>query len=99
MAVTFKNIEKAKKAKPNLPVTEEANQKERVLRPWESYERGPDLMELITKCKSEKKVVKNSFRKNPPKKAGKAETPKVNEVEDLQAKLERAKQKYFGDLI
>jgi len=99
VAVTFKNIEKAKKAKPNLPVTEEAKQKERVLRPWESYEREPDLMELITKRKGEKKVVKNSFKKNPPKKVEKEENPKINEVEDLQAKLERAKQKYFGDLI
>ena len=96
MAVTFKNIEKAKKEKPIPPASEEANQKERVLRPWESYEREPDLMELITKRKVDKKVVKKNFKKIPEKKE---ETPKTTEVEDLQAKLEKAKQKYFGDLI
>jgi hypothetical protein len=96
VAVTFKNIEKAKKAKPNLQASEETNQKERVLRPWESFEREPDLMELITKRKVDKKVVKKNFKKISEKKE---ETPKTNEVEDLQAKLEKAKLKYFGDLI
>jgi len=96
VAVTLKNLERAKKDKGSAQVNEEGAQKERVLRPWESYEKEPDLMELITKRQGDKKVVKNSFKKNSPKKA---EAPKIDEAEDLQAKLERAKQKYFGDLI
>ena len=99
MAVTFKNIEEAKKAKPTPSADENPKQKERVLRPWESYEKEPDLMDLITKRKGDKKVVKNSFKKSSAKKAEKVEAPKVDEVLDLQAKLEKAKQKYFGDII
>lgn len=98
MAVTFKNIEQAKKAKSNVPLEDIGKQKERVLRPWESYKKEPDLMELITKRVTDKKIVKNNFKKTPPK-SEKVEIPKLTEAEDLKAKLERAKQKYFGDLI
>jgi len=99
VAVTFKNIEKVKKEKTSTQATNNGKQKERVLRPWEAYEKEPDLMELITKRKSDKKVVKKTFKKNVYKKTEKEDTPKIEMVDDLQTKLEKAKLKYFGDLI
>ncbi len=92
MAISIESIEKRKQSlEKNFP-QEEGPQKVRVLRPWESYESEPDLLELIKNKKPKERILKKTFERNG---LPKEERPKsINPHE----RLKEISKKYFGDL-
>ncbi len=92
MAISIDNIEKRKQSLEKNTSLESGTQKVRVLRPWESFEAEPDLLELIKNKKSKERISKKVFgRKTSPKE----EKPRPL---DPHEKLKEISKKYFGDL-
>jgi hypothetical protein len=92
MAISIDSIEKRKQLFEKSNPQESGPLKTRVLRPWESYESEPDLLDLIKSKKSGERISKKKFeRKTSPKE----EKPKNI---DPHEKLKEISKKYFGDL-
>jgi ParB-like chromosome segregation protein Spo0J len=92
MAISIDNIEKRKQSMEKSAALDSGTQKTRVLRPWESYESEPDLLELVKNKKSKERIPKKAFEKNA--------DPKEEKPKNLgpQEKLKEISKKYFGDL-
>lgn len=93
MAISIDNIEKRKQLLEKSTPQEVGEQKVRVLRPWESYDSGPDLIDLIKSKKSSERISKKKFER---KVISKGEKPKNI---DPHEKLKEISKKYFGDII
>ncbi|MFI5390006.1 MAG: hypothetical protein ACHQYQ_01495 [Bacteriovoracales bacterium] len=92
MAISIDNIEKRKQSLEKNSPQEVGIQKVRVLRPWESFETEPDLLELIKNRKTKERILKKSFERN---NLPKEEKPKSM---DPHERLKEISKKYFGDL-
>jgi hypothetical protein len=92
MAVSIDNIEKRKLSLEKPTPQEVGTKKVRTLRPWESYESEPDLLELIKIKKSKERISQKKFER---KVSPKEERPKVLSTEE---KLKEISKKYFGDI-
>jgi hypothetical protein len=92
MAISIDNIEKRKQSLEKNSSQEVGVQKVRVLRPWESYEAEPDLLELIKNKKTKDRILKKTFERNNLPKEEKAKTIDPHE------RLKEISKKYFGDL-
>ena len=94
MAISIDNIEKRKLALEKPTPQETGSEKVRVLRPWENYESGPDLLELVKNKKSKERISKKCFDRKTS--IIKEEKPKIL---DPHEKLKEISKKFFGDLI
>lgn len=92
MAISIDNIEKRKQTLEKNSPQEVGIQKVRVLRPWESFETEPDLLELIKNKKTKERILKKNFERN---NLPKEEKPKSM---DPHERLKEISKKYFGDL-
>jgi hypothetical protein len=92
MAISIDHIEKRKQTLEKNSPQEVGIQKVRVLRPWESFETEPDLLELIKNKKTKERILKKNFERN---NLPKEEKPKSM---DPHERLKEISKKYFGDL-
>ncbi len=92
MAVSIDNIEKRKLSLDKPVAQETGSQKVRTLRPWESYESEPDLLELIKSKKSKERISQKKFERKASPKEERAKNLDIHE------KLKEISKKYFGDI-
>ena len=94
MAISIENIERRKLSLEKSYPQEIGAEKVRVLRPWESFESEPDLLDLVKNKRSKERISRKCFERKTS--IIKEEKPKI---QDPHEKLKEISKKIFGDLI